>query len=181
MKQCYIRSILKNVLLQTRDNRENAVNSRSSSVFLRLRFVDLATSSFFSPFSLSFSFPPDIPTGDAMSPLLSLSVPKYFHQDDRRQTPWRMQACTSSILPIRVFTRIYTVHNTVSMTFARESRARSSIPFVTACVKENAGGHIHARMCPLRSRKRDARSIVSRDRDRRRKVTRSRARKRGEI
>lgn len=62
--------------------------------------------------------------------------------------------CTSSILPIRVFTRIYTVRNTVSMTFARESRARSSIPFVTACVKENAGGHIHARMYPHRSRKR---------------------------
>lgn len=62
--------------------------------------------------------------------------------------------CTSSILPIRVFTRIYTVRNTVSMTFARESRARSSIPFVTACVKETAGRHIHARMYPHRSRKR---------------------------
>lgn len=129
-------------------------------MFLRLRFIDLA----FSPLRLFFSFflifllPARRPDG-TMSPRLSLSVPKYFHQGDRRRTPRRMQACTSSILPIRVFTRVYTVRNTVSMTFARESRARSSIPFVTACVKENAGGHIRARMCPLLSRKRC--SIIS--------------------
>lgn len=62
-----------------------------------------------------------------------------------------------SIFPIRVCLydiRIHIVYNVVSMTFARESRPRSSISFVIACVKEIAPIDISTSRCSLRTRKR---------------------------
>lgn len=63
-----------------------------------------------------------------------------------------------SVFSIPSYSCVYThtVRNMVSITFIRESRARSSIPFVTTCIKEN-DGYIHA-LNSLRSRKR--RSVI---------------------
>lgn len=118
----------------------------SSAVFSRLRLIDLvpSLSSVFSFFLSLLS--PDI-RRETMSPQLSLSVSKYFHQGDHRWTPWRMQIYIYIYFfyPSYSYVHTYKVRNTVSITFIRENCARSLIPFVTACIKEKQV-HPHAEL-----------------------------------